>query len=217
MNVQAANRRHDRVPKQKANAFIALPIGDHGIALVSGRMRARPEQTRAGPDNRATHLRKLSDRVAHSSVNTGDQLDLTGVQLRLDRSRDLTQSLEHRGRAVDLPARNRVDQKQLLLDPDRKRLPRAKFVLTTYLCCHDREVWRRSSTQPAAPGHNPATERHGTIRGRQPLESRPQAPSARSRRASWRGRSGRSPRVRSRPALNQRRGLRLAPSLLGAR
>src|SRR5205085_10298412 len=101
----------------------ALLIGNSGIALVSGRMRAGAEQPRSGPDQRAAHIDKLAYRVPDSPVNARDELDLARVQLPLDLSRHLAQPLKHSRRAVDLPPGNRVNQKKLLLDPNRKRLP----------------------------------------------------------------------------------------------
>jgi hypothetical protein len=50
-------------------------------------------------------------------VNIGDQLDLARMQLALNLTLKLDKPLEHRRRAVRLTPRDRVDQKQLLLDP----------------------------------------------------------------------------------------------------
>lgn len=103
-------------------------------------MRAGAEQAGSSPDNGATHLSKLPYRGARNPVCAGDELDLTGVQLPLDRSRHLAQTLKHRSGAVDLAPGHRVNQEKLLFDAYRKRLSRAKPAFTVPLCGHGREV-----------------------------------------------------------------------------
>ena len=79
-------------------------------------MRARAEQPGAGRDDRAPQAVERVDRLAGAVADVGDELELAGVQLALDRPVDRPDALLDGGRGVDLRAGERVDEEQLLLD-----------------------------------------------------------------------------------------------------
>ena len=99
------------------DVLIALLVGDRSVVLTRRRMSARCEDPRPRLEHRATHPAKRSHGLARGAVDVGDQLDLTRMQLPLDRPLDLAEPLEHRRRAVRLTPGERVDQEQFLFDP----------------------------------------------------------------------------------------------------
>ena len=88
VDVQAADRRRHRVAEQVADALVALLVGDLGVALGGGGMRAGAEQPRAGGDDGPPQPVERVDRRAGAVADLGDQLDLAGVQLALHRPVD---------------------------------------------------------------------------------------------------------------------------------
>jgi len=88
----------------------------------------RTEQTGPGLDHRAAQAIEREDGLAGAATDVRDQLDLAGVQLPLDGALDRPEPLQYGRRGVDLPSRDRIDEKQLLLDADRERRLRAKGV-----------------------------------------------------------------------------------------
>jgi hypothetical protein len=81
--------------------------------------RAHDPGTRCG--HRAAHGCELGDSLADVVAHTAHQLHLAGVQLQLKRPGDGGGALDDSRRGVGLPARERVDEEQLLLDADRER------------------------------------------------------------------------------------------------
>jgi hypothetical protein len=148
VDVKPADRSDRSVPKEVVDLLIALLMGDRSIALTRRGMGTRREDPRPRVEHRAPHRTKRSHRVPSRVVDVRDQLDLTGVQLPHDLPLDLAEPLEHRRRAVRLTPGERVDQEQLLLDPDRERLTGAEAVIAIMLHGHvgsmPRSRWART-------------------------------------------------------------------------
>ena len=117
MDVQAGHRRDGSITEEEVDPLVALLVGDHRLPLEARGVRARAKDPRARAGHRPPELPKLTHRVRSRRVNVGDQLDLARMQLALHLTLKLGKPLEHRRRAVRLTARDRIDQKQLLLDP----------------------------------------------------------------------------------------------------
>jgi hypothetical protein len=64
------------------------------------------------------------DRLCRRGADAGDQLELARVQLALHGPLHVTDALLHGGRRVDLRPGDRIDEEQLLLDPDGEGLAR---------------------------------------------------------------------------------------------
>jgi len=76
------------------------------------------EQPGARRLDRAPHRAERLYGLAGTATDTGDQFDLTGMELSLDRSVDLIQSGQHRTGRVRLSPGDRIDEEQLLLDTE---------------------------------------------------------------------------------------------------
>jgi len=82
-------------------------------------VRARGHQTDARGEDRTAQLAQLGDGLADAR----DELDLAAVKLALDLAAlELTELLEYLGAGVAQPPAARVDDEQLLLEPERERL-----------------------------------------------------------------------------------------------
>jgi hypothetical protein len=128
MDVQAADRRGDGVAEQVADALVALLVGDLGVAFGGRRMGTRAEQPCAGVDDGPPQAVEHLDRLRRAGADVGDELELTRVQLALHRALHGPDPLLDGGRRVDLRPGRRIDQEQLLFDPDRERTARPERV-----------------------------------------------------------------------------------------
>ena len=95
-------------------------------------------------------MSKLLERLASRGVDIADQLDLAGVQLALDPVAYVFEAVERRRGASGQPPGNRIDQEQLLLDPQRVRLTRPEALLAIGRRGHAAEYSR--DPRLSAPG-----------------------------------------------------------------
>ena len=79
-------------------------------------MRAGAEQARAGRETARRRPPSVPTASPAVRADVGDQLDLAGVQLALDRAVDRPEPLEHGAPTRRSARRDRVDEEQLLLD-----------------------------------------------------------------------------------------------------
>ena len=150
------------------DALVARPVGDAGVALQSGGVGTRAQQSRPCRQGLATQSAELVNRFLGVPANTRDQLQLARVDLRCDATPNLGRQLrEHRFRRIDLTTRHRVDEKALLLDPKAERLalPKRRFQHGRPACHLFRRI--RKLHVPPIPG---AGTRQATSRpeGRRP-------------------------------------------------
>jgi hypothetical protein len=90
--MQAGDGCGHGIPERVADQLVALLVSDVGVALHRGGMRARGQQPGPGRQHGSPHITQRTHGFAAAVADIGDQLDLTGVQLALDRPRDRTQA-----------------------------------------------------------------------------------------------------------------------------
>ena len=127
--MQPSDRRCDRIAEQLPDALIALLVGDLRLTLDRRRMRPRAEQPRPRLENRPAQTTQLTDRLAGAAADIRDQLHLTSMELKFDRSVNRTKPFLYRSRRVRLTAAEWINEEQFLLNADRERLSRTERVV----------------------------------------------------------------------------------------